>query len=34
VELTIETRGPDHADEIVTTLAGDGYDIERFPEGP
>ena len=34
VELTIETRGPDHADEIVGALAGDGYDVERFPEGP
>jgi threonine dehydratase len=34
VELTIETRGPDHADEIVGSLAGGGYDVERFPEGP
>ena len=34
VELTIETRGPDHADEIVGALAGGGYDVERFPEGP
>ena len=34
VELTIETRGPEHADEIVGALAGGGYDVERFPEGP
>ena len=33
VELTIETRGPEHADEIVAALTGDGYDVERFPEG-
>ena len=34
VELTIETRGAEHADAIVAALAGDGYDVERFPEGP
>src|SRR5215204_151922 len=32
VELSIETRGPEHADEIVGVLAAGGYDVERFPE--
>ncbi|HZB78146.1 MAG TPA: threonine ammonia-lyase [Solirubrobacteraceae bacterium] len=34
VELAIETRGPDHADEIIAALAADGYEVDRFPEAP
>ncbi|HEX8907378.1 MAG TPA: threonine ammonia-lyase [Longimicrobiaceae bacterium] len=29
IALTLETRGPDHVDEIVGRLAGDGYVVEK-----
>jgi threonine dehydratase len=29
VELVLETRGADHAAEILTALTGDGYEVAR-----
>ncbi|MGH9277436.1 MAG: ACT domain-containing protein, partial [Acidimicrobiales bacterium] len=29
VMLTLETRNPDHRDEVVTALRGAGYEVER-----
>jgi threonine dehydratase len=29
VELTLETRGGDHADSIIAAMMADGYEVER-----
>jgi threonine dehydratase len=33
LDVTIETRDAAHADEIMTALAGDGYDPVRIESG-
>ena len=34
VDLVLETRGTEHADEIVAGLEAAGYEVERSPDAP